>query len=335
MKVTEACRPREVSTAGVDTPLLVPSFSSRGFPNLGALYDFLRSEVPEASLVSAYDLHHRFLPLASVNGSDVVVVDSGGYEAKPTYDPDEAYVDDRRGKAWSLEQYRSVVDGLEPFSRFVVVSFDHAGPLPLAEQVASARSLFAGYPQYASDFLVKLEAADVPFVNVDGIVADIETIAGSFCVLGITEKELGGSMLERCRNVLKIRDALRAMGSEKPIHVFGCLEPLSILSYFLCGADVFDGLSWLRFAFSYPEGHVSHGVTDAVVRGEWRYPDGELRAVRWVRNLGVLRDLGEAMEDYCENRSAVGLAAWEPFGEVLALVNVAGLNLEGGGFDGW
>ena len=104
MKVTEACRAREIPTAGVDTPLLVPSFSSRGFPNLAVLHDFLSSEVPEASLVSAYDIHHRLLPPKSVNGSDLVIVDSGGYEAKLTYDPDEAYVDDSRGNAWSLER---------------------------------------------------------------------------------------------------------------------------------------------------------------------------------------------------------------------------------------
>jgi hypothetical protein len=76
-------------------------------------------------------------------------------------------------------------------------------------------------------------------------------------------------------------------------------------------------------------------VTDTIVRGEWRYPDGELRAARWLHNLGVLRDLGEAMEDYCENRSVRGLAAQEGLDEVLTLVTAAGLSLEGRGFDGW
>lgn len=272
MKVKEACRAREIPTAGVGTPLLVPSFSSRGFPNLAVLHDFLSSEVPEVSLISAYDLHHRSLPLESVNVSDTVFVDSGGYEAKLPYDPDEAYVDDRRGKAWSLEQYRSVLDVLASFSRLVVVSFDHAGTLPLTEQVASARSLFARYLRYASDFLAKPEAADASFVDAASIAAHTETIAGSFCVLGVTEKELGGSMLERCRSLLRIRGALREVGSETPIHVFGCLEPLSILSYFFCGADVFDGLSWLRFAFSYPEARVSHGPTDTMIRGSGGTP---------------------------------------------------------------
>ena len=333
MRVTEACRPREISTAGVGTPFLVPSFSSRGFPNLGVLYEFLSSEVPEASLVSAYDVHNRLLPKDSVNASDAVILDSGGYEARATYDPDGAYIDNTRGKEWTLERYRSVLDDVEPLSQLMVVSFDHGGPLPLAEQVASARSLFPEYPHYASDFLLKPELKKTLFVDVNGVVTNIETIAGSFCMLGMTEKELGGSILERCHNLLKVRGALRAAGSEMPIHVFGCLEPLSILSYFFCGADVFDGLSWLRFAFSYPDGLVLHGATDAMIRGEWRYPDSERRAARWIRNLGVLRTLGQAMEDYCVSRSVERLAVWEQLPKVLILVSSAGLDLKGGGFD--
>jgi hypothetical protein len=45
--------------------------------------------------------------------------------------------------------------------------------------------------------------------------------------------------------------------------------------------------------------------------------------------------LGEAMQDYCENRSVGRLTAWERLGDVLNLVSAAGLNLEGGGFNGW
>jgi hypothetical protein len=333
MRVTEACRQREISTARVGTPLLVPSFSSRGFPNLGVLYDFLSSEVPETLLVSAYDVHNRLLPKESVNASDAVILDSGGYEARATYDPDGAYIENTRSEEWTLAQYRSVLDDIEPLSQLMVVSFDYGGPLPLAEQVASARSIFAEYPYYASDFLLKAEGMGVPFVDVDSVVKNIQTITGSFCVLGITEKELGSSMLERCQNLLKVRGALRAAGSEMPIHVFGCLEPLSILAYFLCGADVFDGLSWLRSAFSYPDGLVVHGSTDAMIRGEWRYHDSERRGARWIRNLGVLRTLSQAMEDYCLSRSIERLAVWEQLPKVLILVSTAGLDLKGGGFD--
>ena len=36
---------------------------------------------------------------------------------------------------------------------------------------------------------------------------------------------------------------------ETPIHVFGSLDTVTTPMYFLAGADIFDGLTWLRFAF--------------------------------------------------------------------------------------
>jgi len=34
-----------------------------------------------------------------------------------------------------------------------------------------------------------------------------------------------------------------------PIHVFGSLDTLSTLLYFVMGADIFDGLTWLRYGY--------------------------------------------------------------------------------------
>jgi hypothetical protein len=35
-----------------------------------------------------------------------------------------------------------------------------------------------------------------------------------------------------------------------PIHVFGSLDPVSVCLYFLAGAEIFDGLTWLRYAYA-------------------------------------------------------------------------------------
>ena len=32
-----------------------------------------------------------------------------------------------------------------------------------------------------------------------------------------------------------------------PIHLFGCFDPKSLIYFFLSGADIFDGLTWLRY----------------------------------------------------------------------------------------
>lgn len=325
MKVSEVCKRRTVSVAEAGTPLLVPSFSSRGFPDISGIHSHTSSEVFEASLVSAYDVGYGLLAGQDIYCSDVLFVDSGGYEAKLTYDPGEVYNDDRRGRSWSLEDYRAVLDELSPLSQLVMVSFDHAGPCSLESQIEEARGLFRAYPEYASDFLCKPEVGSL-FVDVDDLIREIGAVAGSFSILGVTEKELGGSLLERCHGLLQIRAALLATGSETPIHVFGCMEPLSIVSYFLCGADVFDGLTWLRLAFS--DGLPLYGQVDAILREEWRFRDEDLLVARWIRNLRALRELNRGMTAYCDTLSIEEFSSWRrQLPKVLGLVRDAGLDI--------
>jgi len=50
-------------------------------------------------------------------------------------------------------------------------------------------------------------------------------------------------------NPPKVRVALGKIDSDIPIHVFGSLDPISTPLYFLVGADYFDGLTWLRYAY--------------------------------------------------------------------------------------
>jgi hypothetical protein len=50
-------------------------------------------------------------------------------------------------------------------------------------------------------------------------------------------------------NIAKLRIGMHSSGVEKPIHLFGSLDPITTPLYYLSGADIFDGLSWLRFMF--------------------------------------------------------------------------------------
>jgi hypothetical protein len=69
-------------------------------------------------------------------------------------------------------------------------------------------------------------------------------------MIGITEKEIGNSILSRMMNVARLRKALDRHYPDMPIHVFGSLDTISTYLFFLAGADIFDGLTWLRYAFS-------------------------------------------------------------------------------------
>src|SRR4051812_8873991 len=91
--------------AKLTTPLLVPSFSSKGFgerrirkagrsrsvSGVAEALAFSAQFLTETMLLSAYDLHYSLLgdvkPLLDIPG--VLFVDSGGYETSPQYESGE------------------------------------------------------------------------------------------------------------------------------------------------------------------------------------------------------------------------------------------------------
>src|SRR5690606_15759698 len=99
----------------------------------------------------------------------------------------------------------------------------------------------------ASCFLCKPSKTST-YIDVQTLINKVTNLE-NFDVIAFTEKELGGSLIKKCENVIKIRQALISKGLNKPIHIFGCLDPLAIIIFFLCGADIFDGTNWLKFTF--------------------------------------------------------------------------------------
>ena len=71
----------------------------------------------------------------------------------------------------------------------------------------------------------------------------------AFDIIGVTERELGESVIKRLIAITKLRERLDAVEVSSPIHVFGGLDPLYTPLYFAAGAEIFDGLGWLRYAY--------------------------------------------------------------------------------------
>ena len=126
--------------------------------------------------------------------------------------------------------------------------------------------------------------------------------------------------------VLALRKALGESSLKMPIHIFGCLEPMSILAYFLCGADIFDGLAWLRFAFH--NGIAIYRPNASVLQGLWKDDDEN----NWLRhslgNLSELMKLSMSLTRFCETYDVniLDLPA-EHASIIMALVNSAGVEL--------
>ena len=56
-------------------------------------------------------------------------------------------------------------------------------------------------------------------------------------------------MLDRMARTALLRRAMDEAGVTAPLHIFGALDPLSVCLYFLSGAEMFDGLTWIRYGY--------------------------------------------------------------------------------------
>ena len=169
----------------------------------------------------------------------------------------------------------------------------------MGQQIKHAVEDFSHAPHAASDFLVKPEFPS-QLVNVARLATHSEELK-QFNIVGMTAEEAGDSLKKRCRMVVMLRNALLDAGLDLPIHVFGALKPIEVLAYFLCGADVFDGLSWLRFSFN---GNGSTPIEEAAFDDEKAdLAAFELRIAEGRANLGVLYRLQTSMNRYCTTRN--------------------------------
>jgi hypothetical protein len=241
----------------VETPLMVPSFSSKGFifnksgvSETADVLNLSREFLTESLLVSAYDLYYKHLPFSDEYlSTDVAILDSGGYETSDVYDLSASSKYSYPIKEWCQNKYEEIINQWPKHKAGIIVSYDHGEKRsPLNIQIEQANELFSKYPQFLNDFLIKPETEDQRYIQMDNIIAHIEKML-NFTFIGVTEKELGGSTLDRMVNVGKIRQALDDNKIESPIHVFGSLDPLTSILYFLAGAEVFDGLTWLKYSY--------------------------------------------------------------------------------------
>jgi hypothetical protein len=110
---------RHPSGVSLKTPLLVPSFSSRGFrfdkknkSEIRGVFTNTAEILTESMLVSAYDIAHGHLPEPArfPCTPSLTIVDSGGYETGADHDYSSIYRHVHKSKAWSLKRLQSVLD---------------------------------------------------------------------------------------------------------------------------------------------------------------------------------------------------------------------------------
>ena len=285
--------------AAITTPLLVPSFSSKGFgtgraragraraKEVGKLLDVSKEQLTDAMLISAYDLHYRHVRRPRRAVANITFVDSGGYETSQYQDLSSTFIQDSKPRAWDERRLKRVYGSWPDYIPAVFVSYDQRGAVK--RQARRALALLSEYPQQLHAFLVKPRTQRERFVSVDDIGANLDLI-GRFHLLGVTEKEIGNSMIERMDTISRIRLALDDAGLRRVvIHVFGGLDPITVPLYFLAGAEIFDGLTWLRFG--YHDGAALYRQNSAVRRYGVHHSDDQVKLLSLRQNLTNLSEL--------------------------------------------
>ncbi len=313
---------RHPSGVSLKTPLLVPSFSSRGFrfdkkdrSEIRDVFINTAEILTDSMLVSAYDIAHGHLPKPERFPCTpfLTIVDSGGYETGADHDFSSIYKHAHKAEAWSLKQLQKVLDTWPARIPAVFVNYDRDSVgQTLSRQLTNATKLFSRYPNQMHNFLLKPTSRCKGLLrNTVKLLEPVVKELGAFSIIGITEKELGHTMLDRMETVASLRGILDKVGIKSPIQVFGALDPLSSCLYFLAGAEIFDGLTWLRFAYAggqcvYPH---NYGVLSAGVEGH----DDFIQSKMFSDNYSELRKLQLAMRDFASTNNFAKLKPHENF----------------------
>ena len=241
----------------IKTPLLIPSYSSKGFAfdksgksEICEPMKTCREFLEESLLISAYDLYYDYI----LNPEDfvstpIVFIDSGGYEISDSYDFSAVKKYGVEENEWTEELLVETINDWPKQYDSVIVNYDHhKNRVPLVKQITRAKKFFNKFPTTIHDFLIKPPSETRTYIKIDEILKNVHKLH-DFDIIGITEKELGNSIFNRMEKIKKIRNELDNVGIKAPIHVFGSLDPVTSTLYFISGAEIFDGLTWIRYSY--------------------------------------------------------------------------------------
>jgi hypothetical protein len=281
------------------TPLLVPSFSSKGFPEVAKTIEYMSELIDSAALVSAYDVHYKKIE-APFDFPSLLFVDSGGYEASKDADLSDFGEWEHSIQPWTQEMHEAVLAKWSSSVPIIFISYDHPKErLSFVEQVERARGMAPGRKGVLREILLKPETEGAHLLKIPTITGNISALA-EFDVIGVTEKEVGNSIMSRMQNIARIRMALANQGLETPIHVFGSLDTVTTPMYFLAGADIFDGLTWLRFAFENGQTLYKHnyGATTLGIT----MPAHKVDGLCWNHNYYYIKELELQMRGFLKEQ---------------------------------
>lgn len=289
--------------ASIEMPRLVPSFSSKGFPfyndkktgkKLSEANEALKmtgATITDSILLSAYDIFYGFFdaPESFFGNKELIIIDSGGYELFRQFDSTEPKHETYRPDLkYNLDSYKKTLSKLPARYPIVIANFDYQSHgKDIESQIQDAQKLFLEHPNYLHDFIIK-PVGRAFYLDIDEVIRHIEKMR-NFHIIGITENELGGSVLDRLTKIAQLRNAMNRKSVDVPIHIWGGLDPIVSPLYFCAGAEIFDGVSWLRYGY-YNDTSLPKDAYTSVELGiqiPWR----RAQAMRLAKNISYLETL--------------------------------------------
>lgn len=296
----------------IDLPRLVPAFSSKGFPfivddetgrdlsTVADALDMTGATISDSVLVSAYDISHKYLrrPERYYGNKELVIIDSGGYELSKEFDSTEPmHREHETDQSYDLRRYKEVLMGLPTNCPIAITNFDQGSRAKeIVEQIRDAQQLFNKFPKFLHDFIIKPTGRQ-RYLVIDDVVRHLDKMR-RFHIIGVTEKELGSKLLERLINIANLRISMNRKSIDAPIHIWGGLDPVLSPLYFLAGAEIFDGVSWLRYGYlndtAIPRD--SYTAIDLGIQTQWRRAEG----MRLAKNISYLETLTIRMRRFVD-----------------------------------
>lgn len=303
----------------IETPILLHSFSSRGFPDLKKIIRYLEEYLSGPFLISAYDLHYELIQKRIKFAKKLIFIDSGGYECSSIVDFVEADKNTYKPQKWNESLYnktiRNVFDDKIPK---VIISYDNPKERKsINKQIKAAKLSFDNFSKlgykFIKEFLIKPETTnkEKQYIDIGKVIKNIKQLK-DIDIIGFTENELGRSLLERIKNVGEIRRALLRNNMKQLLHIFGSLDTLSTPLYFICGADIFDGLTWLRYA--YDNDSTVYQRTYWIKNHAHNTDDIYLRQATFIKNYDYLQQLSLKMKRFLNTNNFNEFA---PHGDLL------------------
>lgn len=198
-------------------------------------------------MISAYD-YYQLKKEGTINTYFIkkqfkdrfLFLDSGGYELQFSTSDD-----------WSPDMYKNIIRDLNPqfFVGYDRIPTYGKESNTINEMEKSIDFLKSNNKTKGRVLLIHFDILNTPLNEIPIIVDKIIEHSEYIDIIGFPEREIGSNLIQSCRFIRKIREELDKRGIFKPIHIFGCSDPKSIILFILSGADIFDGLGWIKYAF--------------------------------------------------------------------------------------